>query len=86
MSKVLERIIYKRLYLTVNDNLYKSKYEFREKHNTIDAITELISEILTGLEETLAVFLDLSKALDTIDHNILNPKLEHYGIRLIALN
>ena len=91
LSKVLEKAIYKKIYnfLTCENILYTSQYGFRHGHSTIQATSELLFNILNGFENnkySLALFLDLSKAFDTIDHSIMLKKLEYYGIRGLPLS
>ena len=91
ISKVLEKLVYKRVYgfLQLNNSLYISQYGFRSNHSTDNAVTELLGEILKNLENkkyTLAIFLDLSKAFDTLEHSVIFKKLNKYGIRWTCLD
>ena len=52
---------------------------------TIELVDKVVS-VVEGNESTLGIFLDLSKALDSIDHDILLYKLEYYGFRGIVLD
>lgn len=90
ISKVLERIMHNQLHnYFQKENLYfSSQYGFRESHSTEFAALELVDRITTAMdhgETPLNIYLDLSKAFDTIDHNILLQKLSYYGIKRPSL-
>ena len=85
ISKILEKLVYSRVYnfLVETDQLYQSQYGFRSGHSCQNAISELIGTILKNQEEnklTVGVFIDLSKAFDTLSDDILLRKLCKYGI------
>ena len=86
ISKLLERVVYKSTFQFVTDTgqLYDSQYGFRKNHSCNNAISELLGEILHNLENnkfTVAIYIDLSKAFDTLQHSVILKKLECYGIR-----
>ena len=91
ISKLLEKIVYSRTYEFLNktDQIFNSQYGFCSKHSCENVVQELVGAVVKGYENkksTILVFLDLSKAFDTIPHKILFMKMEHYGIRGIALD
>ena len=75
-------------FITEHNILENSQYGFRKKHSTSLGITHLHETIIEGLEKkkvSVALFIDLKSAFDTINHFILIKKLDHYGIRGKAL-
>lgn len=89
-SKIIEKLMHIRLakFLNKNNSLSPSQFGFRSKHSTAMAIINMIDRVSDELDkknECVGIFIDLSKAFDTLDHNILLRKLALYGVRGIAI-
>ena len=90
ISKILEKIILIQLdeHFTHNNIYFSSQYGFQKKKSTEHALLELTDRILHQMDmnnSPLTIFLDLSKAFDTLNHEILIAKLKHYGLNNSAL-
>ena len=91
ISKLLEKIVYKRIYdfLTNTGQITSSQYGFRANHGCDHAVGELLSELVKNMQQnetTACLFLDLSKAFDTLLHEVILKKMEQYGIRGTCLS
>ena len=86
INKILEKIIYSRLITFINKHniLYKYQFGFRKIHSTTLALMDVVDKIRHNLaigKKVAGVYIDFSKAFDTVNHQILLYKLQHLGIR-----
>ena len=83
ISKVFEKTLFKQIhsYFKSKNLYFSSQYGFRELHSTELAALEITDQIMFELDKgnvPISIFMDLSKAFDTIDHDVLLFKLKHY--------
>ena len=86
LSKILERIAYEQFaqYLEKNELIVSTQFGFRKRYDT--ELTDCIRRSIDQGKVTGAVFVDLRKAFDSVEHSILLKKLPYYGIRDAELN
>ena len=91
LSKLFERTLFDQLstFLETTNQVNNHQYGYRKKHSTEWAAMELIDRITTDIDKNripINIYIDLTKAFDSISHDILFHKLAHYGIQDNSLN
>ena len=90
LSKIYKHVVFEQLlhYMEGNSLLYKDQYGFRPGHSTELASSRFVNELVQNMDSfktSTSILIDLSKAFDTLNHDIMLYKLKFYGISCIAL-
>ena len=84
VARLFGKLIHIQLFSYLNDYLYKNQSGFRPKHSTQTALLNTSNQWLSNIDKgdyNLAVFLDLRKTFDTVNHNLLFKRLKFYDIQ-----
>ena len=89
IEKILKELMYTFLYsfLDYNNIIYDLQFGFRQQHSTFYALINITENIRKALDDGnigCGIFVDLQKAFETVDHQILLAKLNHYRILRIS--